>query len=388
MARTKRGAQLTETHRQEQAVLAASLVDFIRSLFMDTIDLDDIDGSSRTFVRKAVPYILARRSVSQRIAETYLRRFRDVELRELMDHEELRRESSVDLDEAARWADADSIELGDDDDYLDPPAKVAQDLYTSSANVAKQQVKKGRTRDRVKTTTAQAVASTTMKQVSDGARAPVRREVERGNRGAGGYFRVVDADPCPFCSMLAARGPVYNLQSFQDSNGLFTGDGGFKVHTGCGCSLEPIYGRGGAGLPAINRNLAEEWARIASGRNDPWNSWRRYKRSGTIPPEYDEDDRAPSAPQAGRRRNREDAQVSGTRNTRKPIDQLDREELIKAINGMELRRRGMRTELAKLEARGVSADEPGPAQSIAVRLKRLDKQIAEADRRLGILGVT
>lgn len=187
--------------------------------------------------------------------------------------------------------------------------------------------------------------------------------------------------------MLAARGPVYNAHSFTDSNALFSGDGDFKVHPGCGCSLEPIYGRGGAGLPQINRDLADQWARIASGRRDPWNSWRRYKRSGTIPPENDVDELAPSAPQGGRNRNRAERKAKGTSN-RKPIDQLDAEELVRALNAMELRRKGMRTELAKLEARGVSRDHPGPAQSIAVRLKRLDKQIAEGNRRMGILGLT
>lgn len=388
MARTKAGDALTETHRMEQAILAASLVDFIRSLFMDTIDLDDIEGSSRTFVRKALPHVMERRSISQRIAETYLRKFRDVELRTLTDHEHLRDVAGVDLDDAARWADVEDIELGEMDDYLDDAADVAAELYSASANVAKGEVKRGRTADQVKKRTATAVSSSTMKQVSDGARAPVRREVERGNHGAGGYFRVVDADPCPFCAMLAARGPVYNLQSFGESDGLFSGDGQFKVHTGCGCSLEPIYGRKGAGLPATNRDLAKEWARVASGRNDPWNTWRRYKRNGTVPPEYDEDQVSPSAPQGGRNRNRAERQAKGTRNTRKPLDQLDQAELIRAVNGMELRRKGMRTELAKFQQRGVSPDEPGPAQSIQVRLNRLDKQIAEGNRLLGMMGVT
>lgn len=385
MARTRQGDQLTEDHRLAQAYLAASVVDSIRDMFMDTIDLDDIDGSTRSFIRKALPLLLRRREVARSTAVTYLRRFRDVELRALMDHADLRLEASVDLPDVERWESAEDIELGDDNDYLKPVQDVVADLYAAGAHVAKQDVKKGRTEQRTKQRAANSVASTAMKHVSDGARAPVRREVERGNHGAGGYFRVVDADPCPFCAMLAARGPVYSANSFAESNGLFAGDGSFKVHTGCGCSVEPIYGRGGAGLPAENKKLADEWARIASGRNDPWNTWRRYKRNGTMPDEYDTDDVSPSAPQGGRNRRREARQAAGTRNTRKPLDQLDRTQLTTALNGMELRRKGMRKELASLEARGDSRNTPGPAQSIATRLNRLDKQIAEANRLLGMM---
>lgn len=387
MARTVEGATLTESHRVAQAALAASVVAEVRDMLLDTLNMADLDGSSREFIRKALPFIMARRSVSQRLAERYLQRFRDVELRGLVDSEDLRDVAGVDLDEAARWADAEDIELGDLEDYLDTPAEVTVDLYTSTANVAKAQKARGRTDDQAKARAADAVAAQAMKQVSDGARAPVRREADHGNHGAGGWFRVLDADPCPFCAMLAARGPVYNQHSFTDSNALFSGDGDFKVHPGCGCSLEPIYGRGGAGLPQINRDLADQWARVASGRNDPWNTWRRYKRSGTLPPDNDTDDVSPSAPQVGRGRNRAERKAKGTSN-RKPIDQLDEAELIRAVNAMELRRKGMRTELAKLEARGVSREHPGPAQSIAVRLNRLDKQIAQGHKRMGILGIT
>lgn len=389
MARTREGAQLTEQHRQAQATLAASLVETIRNLLLDTLNLADIDGSSREFTRQALPLVLAHREVSRAAAQRYLERFRTVELRELVDHEDLAEAAGVDLEEAEQWVSADAIELGDDDDYLDDPETVARELYSASANVAKAEKGRAKSDGQARKRAADTAAATAMRQVSDGARAPVRREVEHGNHGAGGYFRVVDADPCPFCAMLASRGPMYNLHSFEDSDTLFSGDGQFKVHDGCGCSLEPIYGRKGAGLPQINRDLAEQWARIASGREDPWNSWRRYKRSGTIPDDETDPQTGTggSAPQYGRDRGKAERKAKGTP-SRKPIDQLNEAELVRAVNAMELRRKGMRKELAKLEQRGCSPDEQGPAQSIAVRLKRLDKQIAEGNRRMGILGVT
>lgn len=59
-----------------------------------------------------------------------------------------------------------------------------------------------------------------------------------------GYQRVTDGDPCYFCAMLASRGPVYQEDSFDHADPRFHGPGDYKVHDGCGCSLEPIYHSG------------------------------------------------------------------------------------------------------------------------------------------------
>ncbi len=52
----------------------------------------------------------------------------------------------------------------------------------------------------------------------------------RADRRARGWARVTSAEPCEFCSMLAARGAVYTATS-----------GAFQAHDHCGCGLEPGY---------------------------------------------------------------------------------------------------------------------------------------------------
>lgn len=60
---------------------------------------------------------------------------------------------------------------------------------------------------------------------------------------ARGHVRVTDGDPCYFCAMLASRGPVYEEDSFDESDPRFEGPGEHKVHDGCGCLLVPVYGQ-------------------------------------------------------------------------------------------------------------------------------------------------
>lgn len=56
-----------------------------------------------------------------------------------------------------------------------------------------------------------------------------------------GYIRVTKQDPCFFCAMLASRGIVYGVDSFDESDPRFTGNGNAKVHDSCACTLKPVY---------------------------------------------------------------------------------------------------------------------------------------------------
>lgn len=393
MAHTSAGRELTESHRQSQTSITAAVVEAIRSLFLSTIKLDDIDGSSGEFVRQALPVVMGARSVAYDTAMEYLGAFRRVELRGLIDHSELAPEDNdryaIDLDVLETYTEPDgAVDWGGHDpkEDLTPPRKVATELHSSGAAVMKARIARGVPPAEAKKKAADAVAAKVVKQVADGGRAPLAAEVRTGNRGAVGYARVVDADPCPFCAMLASRGAVYRSDAFEGSNDLFAGDGAFKVHDGCECTLEPVYGRSVTDLPPGCAELAEEWAKIAAGRKDPFGYWRRYKQSGTLPGEErahaNTDKAAASAPQYGR----EKARKSGNRRGRKQISEIDsRAELENTLKGMYVRRAGLESELAELEMRGQTPDQPGPAQAIEVQLKRLNKNIAHANRKLGMM---
>jgi hypothetical protein len=53
------------------------------------------------------------------------------------------------------------------------------------------------------------------------------------------YIRVPSRNACPFCLMLATKGPKYYGDSFKGSNQRFRGNGDAKVHAHCQCVLVP-----------------------------------------------------------------------------------------------------------------------------------------------------
>jgi hypothetical protein len=389
VAHTAKGRALTEDHRRAQAAVSTSLVDIITDLFLSVFSPADIDGSSAKFMESALPVVLAARDMSTEVATTYLDAFRRVELQGLVDSSELTPDLadplSVPLDILREAASAGLMSQSQVDqrvrylaESMPSPGSLAASLHSSGAAVAKRRIKAGDSVTKARDTAAKAVAAKAMKLAADGGRAPLLQEVNNGTNGAVGYARVIDADPCPFCSMLASRGAVYRSDAFAASTALFSGDGRFKVHDGCGCTLEPVYGRRATDLPAEATALSAEWAEIAAGQPDPWGAWRRWRESGTRPGEERKDvpeHRRPSAPRYGR--------SSAGSKGRKAVEDLDAEELAKVLKGMYVRRAGLEEELAGLESRGQSIREPGPAASIHRQLERLNRQISTAERRTG-----
>lgn len=389
MAHTKQGRELTETHRRTQAGVSLSLVDIIRDLFLSMMDPADIDQSSARFIRKALPVILESRRLSSDVATKYLEQFRQVELEGLVDSAELAGdpadEHTVSQETLRLWTvnpeEYTDVDLDSDLSEIESPTDIARQLHSSGAARAKNRIGKGADPAEALDTSASAVAATSQRLVAEGGRRPIAREVSQGRNGAVGYARVMDGDPCPFCAMLASRGAVYRSDAFTGSTSLFSGDGKFKVHDGCGCTMEPVYGRRVTDLPPGSAELAQEWARVASGQSDPFAYWRRWRESGTKPGEEragaaGTDGRGnASAPQYGRKRSKSKG--------RKQVSELDPEELQRTLRGMYIRRAGLEEELAGLENRGQSVTEPGPARAIQSQLKRLEKNISHAKRRIG-----
>lgn len=83
-----------------------------------------------------------------------------------------------------------------------------------------------------------------------------------------GYVRVTQSEsPCGFCLMLASRGPVYDDDSFSESDPRFTGPGNHKVHDGCMCTLRPVFTRGTAQWPEQARQADELWIKHGSAQD-------------------------------------------------------------------------------------------------------------------------
>lgn len=390
MAHTEQGAQLTASHQAAQVSLSTSLVEAIRDMFLSIFDVNDIDGSSARFIAKALPLVVQSRDLSTELATTYLDAFRKVELSGLVDAADLDPTDplTVPMDILEDMVAEDLLEAEDLENMasslvesLPSPGQLAKELHSSGAAVAKKKLAAGSDTTEAVDVAAKAVAAKAVQQVADGGRSPLLEETERGTHACVGYARVVDDNPCPFCAMLASRGAVYRSDSFEDSNGLFSGDGRFKVHPGCGCTLEPIYGGRITGLPPESKKLMEEWAEIAAGHEDPWGAWRRYKQSGTLPGEersdVDTSGASPSAPQYGRKK-------KGPKK-RKQIEDMDLEAVEKTLQGLYVKRAGLERQLGELEARGVSVLEPGPAQAIQTQLEKTERYIQHAKRRIDTL---
>lgn len=67
---------------------------------------------------------------------------------------------------------------------------------------------------------------------AEGGRTTVIDTAEADPRAVG-FYRVTDGDPCAFCAMLAARGPIYR-------SAASAGEGN-QWHNDCGCTVAPAF---------------------------------------------------------------------------------------------------------------------------------------------------
>ena len=108
-----------------------------------------------------------------------------------------------------------------------------------------------------------APARAAMRHVQNGAR-DTFDQVTMADLGVQGWARVTSATPCWFCAMLASRGPVYDDDSFSESDPRFDGPGQYKVHDGCGCALVPLYRRAGEEWPGRAKEFDALWRQTGS----------------------------------------------------------------------------------------------------------------------------
>lgn len=350
MASTYQGEQLTEEHRQQQVRLVDLLGQSLLSLFWRLFRWDDIEGSTAEFARQAAPEVARYREASRALSVDYLRAFQAVEMPE----------APVPVEEPD---DMDLVEL-------------ARQLQATARGVAKTLSHKGYDEEEASQRTAQSVVGKATKLAGDGGRKVIEQEVRRGN-GPVGYARVVDADPCPFCAMLASRGLylmgeeadgalLYRSDSFTGSNARFVGDGRFKVHDHCCCTMEPVYRvNGKINLPGKGNELAKEWAEVASGQDDPWLAWQRWRESGTLPENYDgplDGKRRRPAPEHGQStgRRKRPAPAKPSERKRKPNENAgdwDAARYLEYADELEKRANGVQEEIAALKQAGQSDDD-------------------------------
>lgn len=246
MARTPEGALLTQRHRSRQlAIRAAALRDLTRLWrAVDPLNLGDTIGP---FAAASAVVVRARNRDSAAVAARYYEAFRRVE--------------------GVRGAL--SIVLGDA-----PPAEVAAGAVRG-AGLA------GIIRARQRGFSPQASASrgfrraagTTSNLVLSGARSVITEATASDRASTGRWQRITASDPCSFCAMLAARGPVFTAGGGVST----TSDITFAAHSACACMAEPAYE--GTRLPPASERFRELWDESTPGLSgdDAMNAFRRAR---------------------------------------------------------------------------------------------------------------
>jgi len=210
-------------------------------LWLETFDVADVNGSWTRFSVSAVPLVQDGYELSTSDAVAYLRRFR--------------RTQGV----------SGSLPM------VPPPGLDRLRVRRSLEYTARITTLRGIQVGKTPTQAAEAALTRTLgasgRFLTEGSHATVRATVE-ADRQARGYTRVTAAEPCAFCAMLAARGPVYRTQS----------SASFRAHDHCACTAEPLY-REYTPEPNVQQ-WADLYDRTAKGTPDPLNAFRRAYEGG------------------------------------------------------------------------------------------------------------
>ena len=115
----------------------------------------------------------------------------------------------------------------------------------------------------------------------DGGRTVVDTSV-RSDDAAIGWIRVTDADPCPWCLMMAGRGAAFQSadSAGRAKNAQFVGDGQAKWHDHCGCIAVPVWDPDDPRLARAD-DLYDQWVQVTGGTSGKAavNAWRRHQTS-------------------------------------------------------------------------------------------------------------
>lgn len=103
-------------------------------------------------------------------------------------------------------------------------------------------------------------------------------EMAKADPRAIGYVRITNGKPCYFCAVLASRGPVYEQDSFKESDAMFVGPGTEKVHDHCSCGLRAVFSRNPAETPEFNQQQQKRWMELRdeNGGSLDLATWRQH----------------------------------------------------------------------------------------------------------------
>lgn len=234
MATTATGRRLTEQHRAAQARLNALVIVAVRPLWR-LLDPDDLAATAPSWIAAVTRLVDARHGASAALARRYFRAFRIAELG---------RPPAGTLDRPGLDADALATSL-----MVTGPVRIRR--AQRRAEDVGQAVRLGEA----------ASAAAAGRHAISGGRDTVTRAVQ-ADRQALGFARATSGQPCAFCALLAARGPVFGSEE----------TAAFQAHDRCACTAEPVYRRD---APFPGQRFAELYQEQAQGASDQLTAFRR-----------------------------------------------------------------------------------------------------------------
>lgn len=202
LARTVEGRLLTEAQRRAQIALSASSMVQARAVTRSVLDVNRLDASFPGWMTLMDRLALQGFLESVDVAAPYISEFARVE------EGENPRLAQVSFDHRQFF----------------------EDMHTNGPVAIKQKIAKGVHPEVAKAEALSRISGLMQEHVLAGGRGMVIGTVKYSGRG-GRWRRVTDGQPCAFCAMLAARGPVYAEATVD-----------FRAHHTCGCGAEQVFG--------------------------------------------------------------------------------------------------------------------------------------------------
>jgi hypothetical protein len=244
VATTVTGAELTDQHRRAQLALRSA---FMRELvrLWPLINLDKLDETAAEWIGFVTDLILTYRMQSVDRALSYYDSFRRAEIGQPLPNR------------------------GNYRGLATPePAAIKTSLLVTGPIGVKSRIGKGIDPRIAKAKAMVDVSGAASRHVLNGGRQLITEAVVKDDVALG-FIRVTDDDPCAFCALLAARGPVYHSKDTAYRTTARSKRGpGKEYHDHCGCSAEAVFS-GDTEWPSRAKEFAQIYKDHAKGKPNP-----------------------------------------------------------------------------------------------------------------------
>lgn len=236
-----------QEHRKEQERIANEVENGVAQQYRH-LKFEDLDGSQLNWVDRTLPAVREGFESSQSAAAAFLLRYRGIAIASQTGSVPPARPTYVPVSRAVQGRI--STRLGQH--FLAPgfnEPNVAASLLAAGPGTVKRSMPAPS--KVVMGKALRNVVGTAVRHSMDGGREVVATEVDNDDLAIG-FQRITDKDPCYFCALLAANGPVYlSRSSFDEANNKFDPNAAFaatgepdaiaKVHNHCRCTIVPVF---------------------------------------------------------------------------------------------------------------------------------------------------